>query len=116
MTIQEILETSPENIRVKSEAVEEAEMLVKACKNALSVAEAKATLNHLDSNNQLELKARIATDPDVCRIKIELIEAEGKYRKSVIGLEHAENRFISARKIAGLDERVLHSISSANIA
>jgi len=115
MTIQEILETSPENIRIKAEEVEEAEALVKACKNALSVAEAKATLNSLDSNNQLELKARIATDPEVCKIKIELIEAEGRYRKAVIGLEHAENRFISARKIAGLDERVLHSISTANI-
>lgn len=116
MTIQEVLETSPENIRIKAEAVEEAEMLVKSYKNALSVAEAKATLQNLDANNQLELKARITTDSEVCKIKIELIEAEGKYRKAVIGLEHEENKFISARKIAGLDERVLHSISSSNIA
>lgn len=114
--ILQILESAPENIRIASEKVANDEELVKSCKLALSVAEAKATIQHSDAVNQKVLSAFVTQDDGVQQASLALFKAECALKKSKIGLEYEENKFVSARKIGGLDEKVLHSISSSNIA
>ena len=114
--ILETLEKGPENIRIASLKVENAENALKHAKDDLGTAEAIATLKYSDAKNQKLLEANVKLDEDVKTARLKLFEAEATFRTAKIGLDQEENRFVSARKIAGLDEKVLHSISSSNIA
>lgn len=114
--ILQILETAPESIRIAAEQVANDEMVVKSSKLALSVATAKATIQHSEAKNQKLLEALVTQDEDVQRTSLDLFRAEAEVKKSKIALDYEENKFVSARKIGGLDEKVLHSISSSNIA
>ena len=114
--ILQILETAPEQIRIAAEQVANDEMVVKASKFALSVAIAKATIQNSEAKNQKLLEALVTQDAGVQIESLNLFKAEAELKKSKIAMDYEENKFVSARKIGGLDERVLQSISASNIA
>lgn len=109
MNIREALENGPARISFAAAEMEKARTALDQAKHALSVAIAKATIENESAKNQILLQARVTFDPGVIAAEAKVIEAKGAYELKRIAFDQENDTFISARKLAGVEEAEMRS-------
>lgn len=113
--ILSILESAPAKIASAAEKVRQKKGALDTAKNNLRVAEALATVTHQDAKNQRLLDALIALDDGVKLARNGLIAATADHESALIELNRQTDAFISARKLAGMDQKELDAIRGSTI-
>lgn len=111
----DILENAAHNISEAAKDMEQKREELDRTKQNEKVAIAKVTILYQDSKNQKILEAYITSNKDVQNAVNCRITAQGDYEKAKIEHDRQNNLFISARKIASLDEKELAMISGSII-
>lgn len=113
--VLEILETSPALIASANQRVQEADTALQMAEHHLKVARAAATIKYREEKNATLIKAYVDADPAVQEKELEVIakEAEAKIAKN--RADALVNQWISARKIAGMDQSELDAIRGSTI-
>lgn len=110
-----ILESAPAELATLAKTVAERRKDLDLAKHALTVAKARAGIRYQEAKNQTILRSRIDADEEVSRAEVAVIQAKANFEISEIEHRKVYDQFISARKIAGLDERELHAISGSTV-
>jgi len=109
-SITEVLQTAPALIAYKGTLMVEARKVVDLAKLALKVAKAKAIIGAKHEKNQMLIEAKVQKDPAVLAAEDVLINAQKDYELSKIAHEKECDKFISARKLGGMDDKELEAI------
>jgi hypothetical protein len=110
-----ILEEAPHRIRVENEKVIDAETALATGKHKLTIARSMATIRYQEEKNATLTKAKVDTDPEVIQWEVEVIRLNANVEKAKNNADAVENAWISARKLAGLDDRELQAIRGSTI-
>lgn len=110
-----ILQDSPALLASAAEELARCRKAVELATHHWGVARSAATINHQEAKNQTILNALVNNDLQVQRHAIEIIEAEAAYQVAKIKHDEIYNRFISARKLAGIDPMELQAIQGSTI-
>lgn len=114
--ISKILMESPSLIAFKATELVERRADLDQAKLALSVAEAVATITYADkAKNQRILEAYIRQDLEVQKAEADVITSKVAHDLLKVEMEEIENKWISARKLAGLDEQERRMIRNDTI-
>lgn len=113
--ILEILETAPAEIASAAEKVVQAKKDLSLAEQRWGVARAVATVRHQEAKNQMILSALVTQEEEVKACEIAIIHAQAAYESEKLKHDKIYNEFLSARKIAGMDDRELHAISGSTI-
>ena len=113
--ILEILQAAPAKIAEENVRVIESEKTYKLAKARLSASRNAFTVVHRGEKNSRLIEAMVENEPDIQVLVIAEIEAEASMKMAKNRADGVYNSWVSARKIAGLDERELHSISGSTI-
>lgn len=113
--ILEILQTAPANIASANETVIAAENAHKIIKARLAALRNAYTLKHREEKNARLIEAQVESESDVAEMVLREIEADTVVKLARNKADRLYNEWVSARKVAGLDERELLSISGSTI-
>jgi len=115
MNILDILESAPALIAAENQKVVEAEQTLAHAEHHLKIAKAAATIRFKDEKNATLTKAYVDTDEEVQAKELAVIAADAAAKIARNRADRVMNEWISARKVASLDERELRSISGSTI-
>lgn len=114
--IVKTLEESPSRLATLAETVREKRTVLDIAKHKVKIAKAKATVkNAPEAKNQKVLEAMVEFDEDVMREERELITAQANYEIAEIAHRKQYDYFVSARKLAGLDQKELRALYGATV-
>lgn len=110
MNVVEVLEQAPALLASKAEEVRQARTRLLKVRHNLDTAKAVARVKNREAKNQSILDALVTMDDDVKKFDLEVIEADAFFERKKLEHEEIHNRFISARKMCGLDREELMAI------
>ena len=116
LNIVGILEESPAKLALLAEDVREKRSQLYAAKHRVKVAKAKATVQYsTQAKNQKVLEAMVDCDDDVVEEEKKQIAAQANYECAEIAHRKQYDYFVSARKLAGLDQKELRALYNATV-
>lgn len=113
MNINDILETASAKIASANVAAISANKEHRLAEAKLEAARSAYMLKHKDEKNATLTKASVETEEEVQRLVIEEIEKDSVAKIAKNKAQEIENQWISARKLAGLDENERRAISGS---
>lgn len=114
-SILEVLEKAPSILSSHAVNVVEKRKEYDRAKHDRDVALAKAKIKHQDKRNQELIKAAATAEEEVVQAEVKVIEKRAEYEIADIKHREIYDRFISARKVAGLDEQELSALRGQTI-
>lgn len=114
-TILEILETAPANIASANNAVIDAEKNLRTIRAKLSALRHAYTLKFREEKNARLIEACVENEDDVQQMVLQEIAVEAKVKILKNKAERLYNEWVSARKLAGMDQNELDAIRGSTI-
>jgi hypothetical protein len=111
MNLAHILETSADTIHANGRLMVDARKQLEIEEHNLDVAKAKAILEHQGAKNQTVLNALVVFDKGVQLAEIAVIQAKADFKVAELDWQKAENEFVAARKLAGMDASEMRALS-----
>lgn len=102
-------------IASSAEKVRDASVEYNRAQHQLKVARANATIRNSSAKSQTILNAQVELDGEVIAFTESLIMAKAKLESAQIELERETNKFISARKLAGLSDEERKAMNDSYI-
>lgn len=106
MDILEVLKTAPERIETAGQRIVACRKTLDHAKAQLKAAKAKAVIKYADKKNAKLTEAHVDSDPEVIAFEAQVIEAQGDFEAAKLAHEFEEDKFVSARKLTSIDERI----------
>ena len=113
--ILEILESAPAEIASANQKVIEAETKLKTVQSKLNATRSAYVIKHKEAKNAKLTDAYVESEEDVINLAAEEIEADSEVRQAKNNTDEIYNRWVSARKLAGLDDREIQAIRGLTI-
>jgi hypothetical protein len=113
MNLQAILETSADTIHAKGKLMVQARKALSVAEHNLEKAKAQATIKHQDAKNQKILEALIVFDEEVALAELDVINAKAEFKIAELDWQKAENEFVAARKLAGMDASEMRALAGS---
>ena len=111
-----ILEQSPAKLAILAEDVRQKRTKLDIAKHNCKVARAKATVEAATkAKNQKVLEAIVEFDEEVMTMERKVIAAHANFENAEIEHRKQYDYFVSARKLAGLDQKELRALYGAHV-
>ena len=110
MDVITILQQAPAQLAYHARQIQETMKLHDTAKHHLRVARARARIAHKGERNQTLINAYCDADEEVTKGEVEVIGARANLEIARINWHEWDDKWMSARKIAGIDETELKAL------
>lgn len=114
-TVLDILEQAPARLAAQAVNVSIARESLSIAKHKLEIAKSNAVIANQQAKNQKILDAYVVVDEEVKQCQEKCILARGEFEIQQIAHGKLYDTFLSARKIAGMDDQELHALRGTTI-